>query len=85
MHREYRQRAGPKGRRKGRQRGGELFSFFKKVAENPITQQLIKKGVQHLPGLYNAVPSRTKNDKIRNGLKSDTAKILLNKAVERYR
>ena len=87
MQHNYRQRAAPRRRRRRRrgQCGRILFSFIKKVAKNPMGRELAKKGVQHLPGLYNAATSSIKNDKIRNALHSDTAKELLNKAVQRYR
>ena len=86
LRRTYRQRAAPRGRRrrKRRQGGRGLFSFIKKVAKNPVVRSLAKKGVQHLPTLYNAATSRIKNDKIRNALQSNVAQGLLNKAVERY-
>ena len=72
LRRTYRQRAVPWGRRR-RQGGIGLFSFIRKVAKNPVVRSLAKKGVQHLPTLYNAATSKIKNDKIGNALQSDVA------------
>ena len=53
MRREYRQRAAPRRNRRRKICGKGLFNIVKKVAKNPITQQLIKKDVQNLHGLDN--------------------------------
>ena len=49
-----------------------------------MVSQLSKTGLQYLPQVYNAVTDKIKNDKVRKILQSDTARGLLNKAVQKY-
>ena len=81
LKRRYRQRAAPRDRRR-KQRGRGLFSFVKKLAKNPAVRSLAKQGIKHLPGLYNTVTNRIKNDKIRSALQLDLAKELFSKRIE---
>ena len=63
MRHNYRQKAAPRGRRRWRKRGKRgrgLFSFIKNIAKNPMVRELAKKGVQHLPALYNSATNRIK-------------------------
>ena len=86
IRRRFTQKAAPKNkgrRRRGWQRGRELFDFVKKVIKNPAVKALDQQAIQHLPGLYNAATSWIKNDKIRRALQSDTVKQLLNSATNR--
>ena len=85
IRRRYTQRAAPKNKRRkrGRQRGHRIFDFVKKVKKNPTITALDRQAVKHLPGLYNAATSRIKNDKIRRGLQSHTAKNLVNSTANR--
>ena len=53
MRRKYRQREAPTRNMTRRKCSKGLFNIVKKVAKNPITQELIKKDVQNLPGLDN--------------------------------
>ena len=86
IRRKYTQRAVPRGRRRrrrGRQAGHGLFDFVKKVIRNPTVRALGRQAASHLPDLYNAATNRIKNEKVRKALQSDTAKYLLNSAVNR--
>ena len=86
IRRRYTQRAAPRGRRRrrrGRQGGRGLFDFVKKVIRNPTVRALGQQAASHLPDLFNAATNRIKNEKVRKALQSDTAKHLLNSAVNR--
>ena len=86
MRPRYTQREAPRGRRRrrgGRQGGHGLFDFVKKVIRNPTVRALGLKAASHLPDLYNAAANRIKNEKVRIALQSETAKHLLNSAVNR--
>ena len=79
-------RAVPRGRRRrrrGRQGSRGLFDFVKKVIRNPTVRALGRKAALPLPDLYYAGTNRIKNEKVRKALQSDTAKHLLNSAVNR--
>ena len=65
------------------QSGRGLFDFVKKVIRNPTVRALGRQDASHLPDLYNAGTNRIKNEKVRKALQSDTAKHLLNSAVNR--
>ena len=60
-----------------------MFSFVKKLAKNPTVRSLVKQGIKHLPGLYNAVTKRIKKDKLRSVLQSDTAQRIVNKLADK--
>ena len=49
LKRTYRQWAAPRRRR--RQQGRGVHSFFKKAAKHPAVKSLAKQGLKHLPGL----------------------------------
>ena len=49
-----------------------------------MVRQLAKTGIQYLSQVYNAATSRIKSDKVRKILQSDTARGLLDKAVQKY-
>ena len=51
MHRTYRQRAAPRGRRR-RQRGRGIFDFVKKVTKNPLVRSLARKCIEYAWGIY---------------------------------
>ena len=72
IRQRYRQRAVPRGRRRG-QRGRGIFDFVKKVIKNPTLRALGRQAAKHLPTIYNAVTSKIKNDKVRRALQSGRA------------
>ena len=85
MRRTYRQRVAPRRRRnRRRQCHRGVLKFIKKVAKTPMVRQLAKTGLKYLPEVYNAATDRIKNDKVRKILQSDTARGLLDKAVQIY-
>ena len=74
----YRQRAAPRDRRRRGQRGRGIFDFVKKVIKNRTVRALGRQVAKHQPTIYNAASSKTKNDKVRRALQSDTANNLVN-------
>ena len=58
IRRRYTQRAATKSkRRRGWQRGHEIFDFVKKVIKNLTIRVLGQQAAKHLPGLCNAATS----------------------------
>ena len=83
IRRRYRQRAAPRGRRRG-QRGRGIFDFVKKVMKNPMVRGLGRQAVKHLLTTDNAATSKIKNHKVRRALQSDTANNLVNSVSNRF-
>ena len=81
MHRTYRQRAAPRGRRR-KQRGRGIFDFIKKAAKNPLVRSIAKKGLQYAPGIYHNLTKRVKNKTLSGILNSDAAHLLLSKRLK---
>ena len=81
MHRNYRQRAAPRGRRR-RQRGRGILDFFKKVAKNPLVRSLAKKGIGYAPDIYHNLTKRVENKTLNRILNSDAAHLVLNKGIK---
>ena len=78
---EHRQRAAPRGRRRG-QRGRGIFDFVKKVAKNPLVRSLAKRGIEYAPGICHNLTKRVKNKTLNRILNSDAAHLVLNKAIK---
>ena len=85
MRRDYRQRAAPRGRRRRRQRGQGIGSFFKKVGKKAFTfgkkavksrlgRKISKALISELPDALENLSGRIKNKKIKRILNSDLAK-----------
>ena len=83
IRRRYRQRAAPRGRRRG-QRGRGIFDFVKKVMKNPMVRGLGRQAVKHLATIDNAATSKIKNHKVRRALQWDTANNLVNSVSNRF-
>ena len=81
MHRTYRQRAAPRGRRR-RKRGHGIFDFVKKVVKNPLVRSLAKKRIEYAPEIYHNLTKRVKNKTLNRTLNSDAAHLVLNKAIK---
>ena len=73
MRRTYTQRAVPRGRRRGRQKGQGIFDFVKNVARNPLVKTIAKKGLEYAPGIYHNLTKRVKNKTLKRILNSDAA------------
>ena len=84
MRREYKQRAGSRGRRRRRiwQQGQGVFDFIKKVAKNPVVRSVAENGLEYAPGIYHNLSKRVKNKTLRRILNSDTAHLALNEAIK---
>ena len=82
MRRTYTQRAVPRGRRRGRQKGQGIFDFVKNVARNPLVKTIAKKGLEYAPGIYHNLTKRVKNKTLKRILNSDAAQLALNKAIK---
>ena len=62
MRRTYTQRTALRGRRRRRAHQGQgIFDFVKKVARNLLVQQIAKKGLEYVPGVYQNLTKRVKN------------------------
>ena len=81
IHRTYRQRAAPRGRR-CRQRGRGIFDFIKKAAKNPLVRSIAKKGLEYAPGIYHNLTKRVKNKTLSGILNSDAAHLLSSKRLK---
>ena len=81
MHKTYRQRAAPRGRRRRQRRRG-IFDFIKKAAKNPLVRSIAKKGLEYSPGIYHNLTKRVKNKTLSRILNSDAAHLLLNKGIK---
>ena len=84
IRQRYRQRAAPRGKRRRGQRGRGIFDFVKKVKKNPTVRALGRQAAKHLPTIYNTATSKTKNDKVRRALQSDTANNLVNSVSNQF-
>ena len=83
MHRTYRQRSAPRGRRRRQRQGGQgIFSFLKKAAKNPLVRTLAKKGLEYAPGIYHNLTKRVKNKTLSRVLNSEAAHLLLSRGIK---
>ena len=83
MHRTYRQRSAPRGRRRRQRQGGKgIFSFLKKAAKNPLVRTLAKKGLENAPGIYHNLTKRVKNKTLSRVLNSEAAHLLLSRGIK---
>ena len=83
MHRTYRQRSAPRGRRRRQRQGGKgIFSFLKKAAKNPLVRTLAKKGLEYAPGIYHNLTKRVKNKTLSRVLNSEAAHLLLSRGIK---
>ena len=81
MRRTYRQRAAPRGRRRRRQRGQGIFSFFKKAYKvgkrafnSRLGKRITRAAISEIPDALENLSGRVKNKRLKKILTSDLAK-----------